>query len=500
MQRRELFLLIVATVLAVGGFLIPISNPVFWNRIAGPGIHSRFGFPLDDAWIHQTYARNLSLRGEWAFVPGKPSGGSTAPLWTILLVPAHFVFRDPFLWTYFLGALGLLGLGIIGETLFRYSGVPLTSRLPWVGIYLIGEWHMVWAALSGMETILFSLIITTVFWLLLSKTKRWLLIGILIGVSVWVRPDGITLIGPAGLALLYEFLKGKTAQLKSFLQAVVMVVFGFLMAFLPYLIFNAVLTGQWWPNTFYAKQAEYAVLREANFAYRLLRLLALPMIGAGILLLPGFIYGGINGIRKGVYFWLAGVAWCLGYISIYAVRLPVTYQHGRYLMPAMPIYFVLGLVGTRQLFLALPINRIRFILKNSWTVGTAVVWLGFYFMGMRAFSTDVAIIETEMVQVAKWVAAELPDEASIAAHDIGALGYFGQHELVDLAGLVSPEVIPFIRNESLLADYLDQRGVEYLITFPSWYPELVKGRRMVYTSGGEIAPKSGGENMQVFEW
>ncbi len=30
----------------------------------------RLGFPLDDAWIHQTYARNLALHGEWAFLPG----------------------------------------------------------------------------------------------------------------------------------------------------------------------------------------------------------------------------------------------------------------------------------------------------------------------------------------------------------------------------------------------------------------------------------------------
>jgi len=182
------------------------------------------------------------------------------------------------------------------------------------------------------------------------------------------------------------------------------------------------------------------------------------------------------------------------------MRLPVTYQHGRYLMPVMPIYFVWGLAGTRQLFLTLPLNRIQFILKNSWKVGVVGVWLGFYCLGMIAFSRDVAIIETEMVQVAKWVAAEVPITARIAAHDIGALGYFGQHDLVDLAGLVSPEVIPFIRDESRLAEYLEQKEVEYLITFPSWYPELIRGRQIVYTSGGKISPKLGGENMQVFAW
>jgi len=41
------------------------------------GTISQFGFPLDDAWIHQTYARNLGLSGMMAFTPGEPSAGST---------------------------------------------------------------------------------------------------------------------------------------------------------------------------------------------------------------------------------------------------------------------------------------------------------------------------------------------------------------------------------------------------------------------------------------
>ncbi|MEJ5203672.1 MAG: hypothetical protein WHV66_15730, partial [Anaerolineales bacterium] len=83
---------------------------------------------------------------------------------------------------------------------------------------------------------------------------------------------------------------------------------------------------------------------------------------------------------------------------------------------------------------------------------------------------------------------------------IGALGYFGEHDLIDLAGLISPEVIPFIRDESRLAQYLDEQQVEYLITFPSWYPELVKNRRIIFSSGGNISIQAGGENMCVFEW
>lgn len=37
------------------------------------------GFPLDDAWIHQTYARNLAQSGQLAYLPGQPSAGSTSP-------------------------------------------------------------------------------------------------------------------------------------------------------------------------------------------------------------------------------------------------------------------------------------------------------------------------------------------------------------------------------------------------------------------------------------
>ena len=55
----------------------------------------RLGFPLDDAWIHQTYARNLATRGEWSFIAGQPSGGSTAPLWTMVLSLGHWLRLSP---------------------------------------------------------------------------------------------------------------------------------------------------------------------------------------------------------------------------------------------------------------------------------------------------------------------------------------------------------------------------------------------------------------------
>jgi hypothetical protein len=64
----------------------------------------------------------------------------------------------------------------------------------------------------------------------------------------------------------------------------------------------------------------------------------------------------------------------------------------------------------------------------------------------------------------------------VAAHDIGALGYFAPRPLIDLAGLVSPEVIPFMTDGDALGDYVVEKDADYLVVFPAWshaYEKLV---------------------------
>ena len=48
-------------------------------------LDGELGFPLDDSWIHQTFARNLSQGQGLAYEAGHLVTGSTAPLWTALL-------------------------------------------------------------------------------------------------------------------------------------------------------------------------------------------------------------------------------------------------------------------------------------------------------------------------------------------------------------------------------------------------------------------------------
>ena len=455
----------------------------------------RLGFPLDDAWIHQTYARNLALRGEWAFIPGQPSAGSTAPLWSALLAVGYWLGSGPHAWTYALGWALLLALSAAGITAFKLLCPAKPGCGAWAGVLLALEWHLVWAAGSGMETLLFALIVLISLVYMMREGVSWLKLGLLVGLSAWVRPDGVTLLGPALLlALLREPDWGARLKASSLL------VLGVGCLFVPYLLFNRTLVGAWWPNTFFAKQAEYAAHRQAPIWERLAWEASLPLVGAGTLLLPGFAFLVWKKLRERDWNVLAGAAWFVGYLILYAWRLPVTYQHGRYIIPAMPVFFVWGLAGMAAL--AQPASTVlwRRVLSKAWIFSTALALVIFWLSGLRAFAQDVAVIESEMVDTARWISANTEPDALVAAHDIGALGYFGDRRLLDLAGLVSPEVIPFIRDEALLARFLDDQEADVLVTFPGWYPALSGQGELLYRSQGTYSPAAGGENMAVYGW
>ena len=170
-------------------------------------------------------------------------------------------------------------------------------------------------------------------------------------------------------------------------------------------------------------------------------------------------------------------------------------------MPGMPVYYVVSILGIISILKAISGHKMtHWWISRAWIMVIAGVWLAFYAVGAFTYGQDVAIIDSEMVTTAKWVAFNTPPQAKIAVHDIGAFGFFSHRDLVDLAGLISPEVIPFIRNETRLAEFLDEQKVDYLVTFPQWYPQLILRGDPVYHSGGTFSIRAGGENMWVYRW
>lgn len=452
----------------------------------------RIGFPLDDSWIHLTYARNLAEHGEWAFRLGQRSAGSTAPLWTVLLSIGFLVDLAPYVWAYFLGWVALTVLAVCAQNVTRSLVVAYKPRLPWVGLFFVFAWHLTWSAVSGMETLLHGLIIFVVLSALINNSRRYLALGVLAGLSIWVRPDGLTLLGPI---LFVVLLSEKTWRSRG--EAIGKTLLGFGSLFFPYLLFNLALSGNPMPNTFYAKQAEYEAYWLSKTLMERISDYLWPILASPFLvLIPAAIWWLTQKIKARNWGALASLIWFFGYLAIYFTRLPA-YQHGRYIIPAFPIMYLWGILGLVEL-VSFPTMNKRLI--PLWQVTTVVLTVAFALIAARQNAYDIFWIESEMVTTAKWVEQNIPSHARLAVHDIGALGFYVPNPLVDMAGLITPDVVPFIRDEARLADYLDSNSVDYLIAFPSLYPKLTASRQSLFEAGLAFDQLHFDENMQVFRW
>jgi hypothetical protein len=105
-----------------------------------------------------------------------------------------------------------------------------------------------------------------------------------------------------------------------------------------------------------------------------------------------------------------------------------------------------------------------------------------------------------MVEAAKWVQKNIPPDALLAVHDIGALGYYVPNPILDLAGLITPDVVPFIRDSSQLTEYLNANSADYLIVFPGQYTKMVSQKRSLFTSGLQPELLHFNDHIQVYSW
>lgn len=510
---------------------------LFYLAVSGWGFGFS-GFPLDDAWIHQTYARNLAYSGQLAFVPGVSSTGSTAPLWSLLL-SGGYLLRVPFqIWTY---GLGLVFLALTGWTVARL-GLRLFPEDRWVGLwaglFCLFEWHLVWAAVSGMETILFVWLSTFLVERYLAASQQggeaasqrggeagqilgggagaYLGLGLLGGLLILTRPEGVGLVGLIGLDMAYRWWRQQPARSglwAGLLQRWVLLAAGVGLLLLPYVGFHLWITGLPFPNTFYAKQAEYRVILDTfPFWWRLFGNWGPPIetvqgvfrvifIGAQFLLLPGLFFGAWLTFKERRTALLLIWLWWISYLLLYGLRLPVTYQHGRYQIPAIPWVILLGVWGTTRLLAVLSEkNLVLRAVGRALALSLLILVLAFTVIGAQAYGRDVRFIESEMVTTARWLNENTRSEALIAAHDIGAIGYFTQRPLIDLAGLITPAVIPFIRDEAALFDFIMAQQADYLVTFPSWYPDLTQNPtlNLIYSTDAPWTPQAGGDNMVIY--
>jgi hypothetical protein len=482
--------------------------------IASALIHE-VGFPLDDAWIHQTYARNLGQNGEWAFEPGKTSVASTSPFYTVLLGLGYALRLPYFAWSFTLGAVALAGAGWIARRLGAqmFPGAPGAGV--WSALSIVTAWHLVWAAVAGMETMLFSALslgVVALAWREMAFRSgemrrafgRGVGLGLLGAMLTLTRPEGVGLIG---LVVLVALLAWR-ASLWRYVAWGSGTALAWSVGVLPYVALNYDVSGSLLPNTSAAKQAEYRYLLDQwSVPERYGQLLFPLVIGGLLMLLPGVITGVYDiarragSDRRAIMFALP-ILWALLDVSVYALRLPANYQHGRYVLPVLPHLMLYGVGGTLIILRASQPRPVGRVLSRVLAISAVFVAIGFWGIGARQYGYDVRIINTEMVDTAKWIEQNIPPEELLAVHDIGAVGYFAPRPIFDLAGLVSPEVVPVIHDDVALMNMMQERSVVYLMALPDQIPAPATDPRLggepVFTTGAPYAVAAGGGNMAVY--
>ncbi|MBN1562229.1 MAG: hypothetical protein JXA10_00190, partial [Anaerolineae bacterium] len=479
-----------------------------------------------------------------AFVPGQTSVASTAPLYTLLLSVGYLLHIPFFVWTFALSVIALAGAGWIG----RRVGARLFPDLPhaglWSGLVMVASWHLIWAAASGMETMLFCTLSLVVVWLgwqnpllanihhrdtedtekneLKAKEKQNLkklfqqgfILGLVGAALTLTRPEGIGLVGLTGLFVLVASLWGTnraqwSAILPLYLAWAGGVISAWVLGVAPYLALNYDVSGTLLPDTSRAKQAEYAYVRaQWSLLERYGRLL-LPLLASGLIaLLPGVIYGIYDVIqrvrhnRHQIIYWLP-LVWAVMLLSAYAIRLPANYQHGRYVIPILPPLLLYGVGGTLGIMRAGRRSPAGRVASRTLALSAVLITPGFWVLGAQAYARDVRIINTEMVETAQWIDQHLDPDDLLAVHDIGAVGYYAPRPIFDLAGLVSPDVVPVIDDHAALMQMMCARAVRYLMVFPDQRPAEADDPRLgltpIFQTESPYAAEAGGANMMIYE-
>ncbi len=154
------------------------------------------------------------------------------------------------------------------------------------------------------------------------------------------------------------------------------------------------------------------------------------------------------------------------------------------LIPCQGVCLAAGIQGLPRLLRRRPSTRLSS--RAVWAVLLGLFSVGATGWRMpvmaRLTAANVDNVNHMHVALGRWAAEHTPPDALLAVNDIGAIAYFSQRPVLDLAGLVSPEVVPILHRpdrDERLAELLVERDVQYVIIFPNWFPGLAARRDLL---------------------
>ncbi|MCC7358790.1 MAG: hypothetical protein IT317_04905 [Anaerolineales bacterium] len=437
---------------------VPLAVAVVCLRRGAPGPGGAPMLPLDDAYIHLQYAWQTAHGEFMQYNPGAaPTSGATSLLYVWALaagfalglsrtaLPAVEAAGGALLFA--VSTLFITDLARRGARIVRAD--PTLAGLLALTLFGASGW-MAWCFLSGMETGLLTALVAVALWAQAARRPR-LLAGAC-GLAALTRPEAALLPltalvvelaagegplrrrRPALAGLLVALALAAAAPLLNWSYTGTVSASGLqaksLFTLVPF-HWSAVVSGvaaalgEIWLRLWGGFTAEG---RWHNFP--LLQVIA----GGGALALARTAGGRrLAALSVG---WLA-----LGTAATATLQTAL-WHHYRYQMPFYPALAALGSVG-----LAVLAARARRRWVARALLAAAGLW-GVYSTAdfAREYARDTHTAAAMQLPLALWLRAHTPPEALIAAHDIGVIRYFGEHDTVDVVGLTSAGLAAAYRN------------------------------------------------------
>ena len=445
------------------------------------------GFPLDDAWIHLVYGRQLALDGSLAFNSDSPSTGATSLLWAFLLGVVHLCHQagdTPRI----LASVVLLG------ALFHVATAWRTARLAerlggstagWVAGALVAiSPQLAFGALSGMEVSL-----ATLCWIVSLEAifaGAWQRAGLVLALSALARPE---LAVVALLLFLFALFAGEGVPTRTerFVRAV-RLAWPSLVVGIAVALRNVAVTGHMLPATYYVKAAMAGSFDPAWIGEGLFGTLARtpPLWGmVGWLTLLGL---GRPGLDRRVWLLVAtAFAFLLANLRVVPPHDPWTFYGVRYLLPLVPPLTIA--MACSSLALTSESPGVRRFLPVAALVGIGLVGTAMTLPAMSAkLANDTRNIDELQVSAGRWIDAHVAPGAAVATNDAGAVRYVGNRWTLDMMGLNSPQLV------WSGAAYAKAHPVQAVVFMPAWFqpqrPDVVQIAHRVRTKFYTVTPNT----------
>jgi hypothetical protein len=99
--------------------------------------------------------------------------------------------------------------------------------------------------------------------------------------------------------------------------------------------------------------------------------------------------------------------------------------------------------------------------------------MGFQFLNFKDnYVQAIAVNQTQGRPMAVFLRETVPEGETIATHDIGNIGYGSEREVIDLVGLVNPDVMDY-HDGRRYREYIDEVQPDYLVVFPGWEKDIL---------------------------